>query len=296
MALVPVNARDGGLDGEDRLRQALHASKAIRTVTVMIHGYRFCPFGDPSQNPHHHILSETPVRDCWKAVSWPRHLRLAKEGALGVALGWSAQGTLSQAYGRAGETGAALARIAQIVAELRPGLRVNVIAHSLGARVALSALPGLRAGAISRLILLSGAEYRGRAAQALASPAGRAVRVLNVTSRENLPFDAGFRALIRPDRWEDLPLSAGMADRHGGWIDLRIDSPDHAARLSRMGFRLHPPSTRFCHWSGYMRPGVFRLYRAMLDDPGGALFARLSDTLATRRGTSRAVPHLATPT
>ena len=289
MALVAVNARGGELDGEDRLRQAL-LRPGCASVTVMIHGYRFCPFGAPSHNPHRHILSDTPTRDCWKAVSWPRHLRLTQEGALGVVLGWSAQGTLAQAYARAGETGTALARIAQVVAAERPGLPVNVIAHSLGARVALSALPALRAGALSRMILLSGAEYRGRAAQALGNPAGRSARVLNVTSRENLPFDAAFRALIRPDSWHDLPLSAGMADRHGGWIDLRIDDPAQAARLARMGFRLRPPVARFCHWSGYMRPGVFRLYRALLDDPGGTLFARLSDVLGAPRRRPRNWP------
>ena len=282
MALVPVNAREGRLEGADRLAAALSAAGPLTSVTVMIHGYRFCPFGDPAHSPHNHILSFAPVRDCWKAVSWPRHLRVGRGGMIGVALGWSARNTLMTAYDRAGETGAALARIAAIVAETRPGLPVNVVAHSLGARVALSALPRLPKGALGRMILLSGAEYRGRAAEALDSPAGRTARVVNVTSRENLPFDAAFRALIRPASWSDLPLASGMGGGRSNWLDLRIDCPAHADRLARSGFRLRPPSTRFCHWSGYMRPGVFPLYRALLEDPGEVLFAGLRQALAAQ--------------
>lgn len=279
MAVVAVNAREGRLENEGCLVAALQSATRLRAVTVMIHGYRFCPFSGPLNDPHRHILSETPMRGFWKAVSWPRHLRFAQGDVLGVALGWPARGGLAGAYARASDAGAALARIARIAAAQRPGLPVNVIAHSLGARVALAALPHLPGGALSRLILLSGAEYFSRAAAALDCPAGRAARVLNVTSRENLPFDAGFRAAIRPPGWRDLPLAAGLREQ-AGWIDLRIDCPGHAARLEGMGFRLRPPASRFCHWSGYMRPGVFALYRAALDDPGEALFTRLRAALA----------------
>jgi uncharacterized membrane protein len=280
MALVPTNARIDELEGEARLRAALRQARGLRAAVVMVHGYRFCPFSDPAHSPHEHILSFTPTRDCWKAVSWPRHLHVGRGGLMGISLGWSARASLAQSYAQAADTGAALARIARIVADERPGLPLHVIAHSLGARVVLSALPLLPAGALSRLILLSGAEYRGRAAAALDTPAGRSVRVLNIASRENLPFDIGFRTAIRPDSWSDLPLSAGLSKRAANWIDLRIDCPRHADRLARLGFRLRPPATRVCHWSGYMRPGVFPLYRALLSDRGGALFSNLRQALA----------------
>lgn len=281
--LVQVNAGASSLEGEDRLIAALRsgAGSEMTSVTVMTHGYRFSPQAGDTRNPHHHILTGGPVPNCWKAVSWPRHLRVGQRtGTLGVALGWPALGSLGQAYRRAEQAGAALARIARIVAAQRPDLPVHVIAHSLGARVALSALPLLPEGGLSRLILLSGAEYRGVAMRALDTPAGRGARVINVASRENLPFDLAFRALIRPHHWADWPLAAGLAADRPGWLDLRIDCPRQIDRLNQIGFRLRPPVGRYCHWSGYLRPGVFGLYRALLSARGEALFARLRATLA----------------
>jgi len=281
--LVQVNAGASSLEGEDRLIAALQSSTRLNAVTVMTHGYRFSPQVGDIRNPHRHILTDGPVPNCWKAVSWPRHLRIGRSETLGVALGWPALGSLGQAYRRAEQAGAALARIARIVAAQRPDLPVNVMAHSLGARVALSALPLLPEGALSRLILLSGAEYRGAATRALASPAGRGVRVVNVATQENLPFDLAFRALIRPRHWTDWPLAAGLAEDRPNWLDLRIDCPRQIDRLNEIGFRLRPPVGRYCHWSGYMRPGVFGLYRALLSERGDAVFARMRAALAEDR-------------
>ncbi len=278
--LVAVTARADRLEGEARLRAALRSTDAP-VATVMIHGYRFSPDGPDRDNPHRHILSMTPVRDCWKAVSWPRHLHLDR-GGFGIGLGWMAQGPLAGAYRRAGETGAALAQIARIVRQERPGMRLTVIAHSLGARVALSALPLLEPGAIARMVLLSGAEYRAQAAAAMDRPAGRTVRILNVTSGENAPFDAAFRMLIRPETWTDWPVGAGLPAPRPNWLDLAIDCPHHHEALRRVGFPLRPPRTRFCHWSGYMRPGIFALYRSVLGPDGAATLARLGAALPDR--------------
>ncbi|WP_071672413.1 alpha/beta hydrolase [Nioella nitratireducens] len=290
--LVALTARADRLEGEARLRAALRASPAA-VATVMIHGYRFCPDGPDRDNPHRHILSLDPVRDCWKAVSWPRHLHMDR-GGLGIALGWPAQGTLAGAYRRAGETGAALARIARIVRQERPTMRLTVMAHSLGARVALAALPLVGAGDIARMVLLSGAEYRQRAAMAMDSPAGHAVRVLNVTSGENAPFDAAFRLLIRPDGWADWPIGAGLQDPRRNWLNLSIDCPRHHAALRQCGFPMRPPRTRFCHWSGYMRPGVFALYRAVLGPDGATALARLGAALPDGQSEGTPRPEFAT--
>jgi hypothetical protein len=116
---------------------------------------------------------------------------------------------------------------------------------------------------------MAGAEYRDAAARALASPGAAACQVLNVTSLENAPFDLMFRLAVAPDRARDLPLSAGLGGL-GRAIDLVIDTAATRAALAALGHRIRPPATRVCHWSGYMRPGLFAVYRRLLDpaDPG----------------------------
>lgn len=278
MALVSVNA---GSTGQDRagLAPALEALSPGAAVTLMIHGFRFCP-SEARHDPHRHILSLEVRRDCWKAASWPRHLHLDRPGAgLGVGYGWPARGRLGQVAQRAFDVGQDLADVVRTVKRLRPDLHVNVMAHSLGARVALAALSDLPAGHVDRMILLSGAEYRGLALAAMSSPAGRRAQILNVTSGENTPFDALFRLSVPAPRLTDWPLSAGLAGLPG-WTDLRVDCPRTLASLRRLGFPTRAPSTRICHWSTYLRPGLFRLYRAVCDPRDRAILPRLASALA----------------
>ncbi|NKX44665.1 hypothetical protein [Roseicyclus persicicus] len=263
MALVSVNATEAGWDSAAPLAPALAALPAGAAVTVMIHGYRFAP-GAGSHDPHGHVLSLSPTPACWKAVSWPRHLHLDRAGAgLGIGLGWPARGTVPQAARRAFGIGRTLAAMLREVGAARPDLRFNLFAHSLGARVALAALADLPRGAVHRVILLSAAEYRGHALAAMAGPAGRGAQVLNVTGRANAPFDLGFRLAVPAPRLSDWPLAAGLPGVPG-WTDLCIDDPDTLAGLARIGLPTRGRLPPVCHWSSYLRPGLFRLYRGVL--------------------------------
>jgi hypothetical protein len=46
---------------------------------------------------------------------------------------------------------------------------------------------------------------------------------------------------------------------------LQLDDAASLAALRRAGYRIAPPARLVCHWSPYLRPGVFPLYRAVLD-------------------------------
>jgi pimeloyl-ACP methyl ester carboxylesterase len=263
MALVTVNARADGLDCDDAaLAAALGALPPGAPVVVMIHGYRFMP-GQPGHCPHEHILSLCPTPGVPRAVSWPDRLGLAGEQTgLAIAFGWPSRGSLRDCYARAAGAGAELAAL---IARLRvhaPDRAVDVIAHSLGARVALQALPRLAPGDVGRMILLAGAELRGPAAAAMDTPAGRAAEVLNVASRQNALFDLMLRAALA--RGLARSLGAGLARPLPNWTDLNIDRPDTLQALAARGFPLDPPDRRICHWSAYLRPGVFPLYQAVL--------------------------------
>lgn len=274
MDVIAVNWAEAGWSGLDALLPAIGQLPAGARVTVMTHGYRFDP-DHPDRSPHHHILSMAPRPGCWKAISWPRHLHMGRAPAhLGIALGWPAVGRLDRVARRAFRVGADLAPLIRRIKAARPDLHINLFAHSLGARVALAALAVLPAHAVARVILLSGAEYRDHARTALDSRAGRTAQVINVRSSENLPFDIMFRTCVPAPHLAALPLSAGLPDV-GAWIDLRIDSIRIRAGLAALGHRIPAPATRFCHWSAYLRPGLFPLYRRLLDPSQGSLIASL---------------------
>jgi hypothetical protein len=283
MALLSVNAAGGEQGhqpaGAGTLDAALARLPEGRPVTVLIHGFRFSPH-DPATDPHRHILSLAPRRDCWKAVSWPRHLHLDRPGAgLGIGFGWPATGSLPRVAARAHGAGHCLARMLWAIRSRRPDVPVQVMAHSLGARVALTALGTAPERSVRRMILLSGAEYRGAARAALGMPAAAGCQVLNVTSGENAPFDLLFRLAVAPGTLSDRPLSAGLPEL-ARWTDLPIDTAPARAALATLGHRIRPPATRICHWSGYMRPGIFGVYRRMLDPEDGAFPGRLKSAMA----------------
>jgi hypothetical protein len=263
----PVRA-DAGPDGpgglvldRDRLARKLERLPPGAPVVAMIHGWRYAP-GFARDCPHGSILSLDPAPGDRRAVSWPRHLGLDGTAGLGIALGWNARCDPWRAHLRAGRTGRALAEIARSVHSLS-GRPLQVIAHSMGARVALAALHDLAPGQIGRMILLAAAETRGRALAALATPAGRAVEVINVTTRENDLFDAFFEWGIHFGTRTSIGQGLGRAVP--GWHDLWIDQAQTVASLAALGHPFADPPRRICHWSPYLRPGTITLYRALID-------------------------------
>ena len=254
--------RDQGLTVDwDRLARKLDALPPGAPVVAMIHGWRYAP-GIVADCPHGSILSLDPPAGDRRAISWPRHLGLDGQAGLGIALGWPAKCDPWRAHLRACRTGAALATIARQVHALS-GRPLQVIAHSMGARVALAALPLVEPGQISRIILLAAAETRGGALAALATPAGRAVEVINVTTRENDLFDAFFEWGLHLGLRTSIGQGLGRA--RPGWHDLWIDHPQTLAGLAALGHPLADPPRRICHWSPYLRPGTIALYRALID-------------------------------
>jgi hypothetical protein len=87
--------------------------------------------------------------------------------------------------------------------------------------------------------------------------------VFNVTAPENTLFDLLLRAALPfrgPTLGRGLP---GLPN----WLDLPLADPLALDALARLGWRIHPPRAAVCHWSGYLRPGLFRFYRALLAEP-----------------------------
>ncbi|NDV01946.1 alpha/beta hydrolase [Pseudoroseicyclus tamaricis] len=275
MALLRANADD--LPSGHTIAGALRGLHPGAPIVVMIHGYRFSP-ADASHDPHRHILSPAPSLGGWKAVSWPRHLRLQGEAGLAVAFGWEARGTLFAAHARAEAAGAALAELVGRLRVAAPDRPIHLLGHSLGARVALAALARARPGDITRVLLLSAAAFRGEARRVLETPAGRRAEIVNVISGQNLLFDTLLR-LALPHH--GVTLGGGLGARSPGWVPGWVDVP--MRRLPDLGYRLAPPTARICHWSSYLRPGVWRFYREVLLTPEATPLAVMQARLAPER-------------
>ncbi|MDO5631280.1 MAG: DUF726 domain-containing protein [Paracoccus sp. (in: a-proteobacteria)] len=277
MTLIRIN------EGQLPDNAALAAAAALpqgAPVIVMIHGFRFSPAA-PDADPHRHILALNPDLISRRAMSWPRALGFGSpcgEG-LAIAFGWEARGSLRSAYLRADAAGQSLAHGIDMLAQ-RAGRPVAMIGHSLGARVALSALHHVTPGTVSRAILLAAAEFRCAAANAVASPAGQRAEIINVTSRENDLFDFGMELLL--GGLQRQTLGFGLAEPARNWIDVQIDDADTLAVLAGLGFCMGRRTARLCHWSPYLRPGVFDFYRTALRQPWAVPLGLLRSALPVR--------------
>jgi len=267
-------------------------------VIVMVHGFKYAP-DHPAECPHRQIFALDPARECFKVVSWPRGLgfdgQTPNEG-LAIGFGWNARGSLWRAYEEAARAGAALAGLVATIRARAPRRPVHAIAHSFGARVVLSALAHLAPGALGRVILLAGAEFGHHAGAALATRAGRAAEIVNVTTRENDLFDALLEWLIpapaRGDRSLGLALGPGP-----NVLTLQLDDTGTLDVLRGAGFEIAPPAARICHWSPYTRAGALPFYGRLLREPDRLSLAQLRAALPDRATPrwSRLAPDLRLP-
>ncbi len=265
MPLLRIDATDDGPVIHNSPRSAgarlRRLAQGAGPVVIMVHGFKFSP-GDRVHCPHIHILS-TQESPCRKAVSWPRGLGFgggADEG-LAIAFGWQARGTVWQAWERAAQAGRQMADIIFEIRKAAPLRPIHCMAHSMGARVALNALGRVPLGAVNRVLLLAGAEFNSAARRAMDSPGGRGAEVINVTSRENDLFDFALERLMAPDG--DTSIGRVFPNLPNS-LTLQLDDTETLAALRRMGFPIAAPTHRICHWSAYLRPGVFSFYQDLM--------------------------------
>jgi pimeloyl-ACP methyl ester carboxylesterase len=271
---------------DSALEAAINALPPGAPVVIMVHGLRFSP-RLALHSVHEHIFSDAPSTNCWKAISWPKHLGFGRnpdagEG-LAIAIGWHARSTVWSAWEESVNATKVVAELIAKIQTLREG-PIDLIGHSLGARIVLRATGLALRGSIGRVILLSAAAFRGEAEAVLVSPAGRHAEFFNITSRENDLFDLLLELAIR--RRKGPALGQGLGEIRRNWLDIEIDNAETRHALSILGFRIPEPVRAICHWSGYLRPGLFPLYSALIRNrnelPIGLLANLLPETSRPR--------------
>lgn len=245
-------------------------------VVILTHGYTYCPH-DPTHCPHQLVLSQAPQACSKRVKSWPRALGLEHANRLCIAFGWNAQGSFWSARRRALHAGQALARVITCLRQETPNRPVHFMGHSLGVELALEALHHIRPGDLTRVISLTGAAYRERALAALSTPAGAAAGFINVTARENDLFDFLFERMIAPPHPRDRAIGQGIIAPNA--VTLQLDCHRSLNALAALGVPIKAPDRRICHWSSYMRPGVFALYDRLLSSDKPLSLTALRDTL-----------------
>lgn len=268
MPLLQINATaTGALEDPAALAAAAGRIAAGRgPIVIMVHGYRFAP-GRGQDCPHRHILSLTPsVRDP-RAVSWPRGLGLAEgQPPRAIAFGWPGMGRVRRVWDNAAQAGRALAGLIAALRRIAPHRPVQALAHSMGARVVFCAMQASAAPGLGRVLLLNAAAYQSQARAALCQAADSGTEVINITSGENAIFDLMLETLVPAPCPGDRSLGAGLPAAPG-LVTLRLDDARHLSALAQLGHAIGPPDRRVCHWSPYLRPGAFDLYRALLWSP-----------------------------
>jgi Alpha/beta hydrolase of unknown function (DUF900) len=285
MAYFGITASNAGLRAahpaeelEAGLRRRLSGLPPKAPILVLVHGYKFDP-NCPAADPHRSLFAFRPQRECRRVRSWPEGLGFADDGGasgLCIGFGWPARAAhlpnlvwarrtgFAQVYDRAAEYGARLAELVVRLQRLAPGRPIDLMAHSLGARVALAALPHL-GQAPERIILLGAAEFDARAHEFLrAMRAPCPPQIYNVTARANDFYDLIFETVAPRRGWGERAVGLGLRAQLPYWLDLQLDRADVTEWINGRGIPLKPCEARLCHWSFYTRGGAFEVYRAIL--------------------------------
>lgn len=166
---------------------------------------------------------------------WPPAdiLREAREKpALSLNFNWPSKAKFAavvpdvrRLYDLAGQAAVPLANLINLLGELAPGHRIDLMGHSLGARSCLAALPKVKHPNVARLICLSAVEFSAITLLALQAPMARKIAFYNVTTPSQPLFHRFMHHFGPRPGPADRLLSKGFAFPRNNWLDIRLDDP-----------------------------------------------------------------------
>ncbi len=322
MAILGVTSQSGrlfcpddpGLDLRLQLSHALARIAPDAPIVIMIHGYRYHP-GFSQFNPHDLLFSRSPIRACHKVTSWPQGLGfepMTREDGLAIGFGWEGLpsrkitpkprlSSFAHVYKQAHRAGGHLARLLTWIDELAPGRKVDILAHSLGARVTFGGLMRSCSANVERVVLMGGAEYASVIDQYFRHVDHHPnLEVFCVKNRQNGFVDFLFESFAPRSHPKDFVIGRGYEGPQHRWLNLAIDDKNVLAALADRGIGIGARSNRMVvdHWGFYNRAGIMRFYQNLFRNRKNWRLSDLRRELALKAmpGTDEFIgPKLLTP-
>ena len=231
-------------------------------IVIMLHGFKYDP-DDNAHDPQKQIFALNPAQGAKRPASWRRRLLLQDNKGLAIGFGWHARGTIWQAHRQAIRASHDLAQLISRLKAKDANRKIHIVAHSLGARVAVQALQALAPNTIGQIILIAAALFEQELTAGLHCAAGQRAEFINVRSRANTAFDLMLRAAF--PHW-GRTIGSGRINA-ANLLDAVIDSRHTSDVLQGLGFGSDTARAPICHWSGYLRQDACNLYQSLLHQP-----------------------------
>ncbi len=154
---------------------------------------------------------------------------------LGYTAGLRAIPDLATPYEKAGLEAKGLATLINDLREISPDCPVDVVAHRLGARVALMAVRTARSKMWRNLLLSNAFEYSARTLLSLDCPMGKHLSINNlITQHPNVPAYVFNRFGPKPGP-ADRAICFGYKFAHSNWKETPDNTPEATQLLLKMG-------------------------------------------------------------
>ncbi len=287
MAILGVTSQSGrffcpedpATDFRMHLAQALRHVPRHAPIVIMVHGYKYHP-SHKCANPHKTLFAHNDQNPS-KTISWPLGLgfqKMTHDDGLAIGFGWEGRpsrkirpkprlDSFAHVYAQANRAGGHLARLIDCISELAPGRKVDILAHSLGARVTFSALMRVKSKNMGRIIFMGGAEY--------ASVAERYFRHVNrspeleffcVRTRKNAFVDFLFETFAPRSHPKDRAIGFGYQGPSQNWMNIELDDPATLSMLAARGIGISKARSLKLvdHWGFYSRAGILSFYQHLL--------------------------------
>ena len=263
---------------------------STRKIIIMINGFDYDPTEHSDDNPHQTLFREwgervqTLAGDDWECFGFGWYsAELEPSSWLGGLIRgyWN---PYRWGWELAGQAAGILAKAIQSRLD-GSNAEICIIAHSLGARVALSALAQLPSDSVMRVLLLNGSSY-SQSSKVIATYTDS--HVLNVIVKADDVLNK-LGSVFAPEAFiEAVVGQSGIENPPVNWLDICLDDPDVQARATACGYdniRGDNPNNIADHWYSYTHADNWPLFCDFL---GGT--RSLSDLCDIASPTSRPAP------